>query len=256
MDAALTTAWNADESTTDHDACFRTVAGLTWLPWVGRNFSRRPPATRLLVVGESHYVRADSKEHLETIRTEHLEAPRYTREVVSECLINADWPNRTLDNIPKVLFRTPTYDRARLWADTAFYNFVRRPMHYNQEGQPERPSWDDFVVGWRVFLEVIRIIQPSQCLFIGVEASRSFDHCMTAAGLPFVSVAWPRKIGRTWARTARVEIEGRVAELLFVQHFGKYFSWGQWHDHLQAQHPEFMSWIAAEQYARISSPTE
>jgi hypothetical protein len=256
MDAALTTPWNPDESTVEHDASFRAVSGLTWLPWVGRKFSQRASDTRLLIVGESHYVRADSEEQLNIIRSQHLEASGYTREIVSECLLNADWPNKTLDNIPKVLFKSPTYDRARFWADTAFYNFVQRPMHYNQEGQPERPSWDDFVMGWRVFLDVIRIIQPSQCLFIGVEASRSFDFCMTAAGVPFTPITWPGKIGRTWARTARVDLEGGSIELLFVQHLGKYFSWIRWHDHLRSQHPEFMGWLAAEQYAQIAIPTE
>ena len=175
------------------------------------------------MVGESHNVRPQTPEQLETSRKQHLEAPQYTRNVVSECLVNAAWPTKTLDRLPKLPFKTTEIDRPRLWADTAFYNLVQRPMHYNQEGQPEGPSWDDFVAGWRVFADVVRVIQPSHCLFIGVEAANSFNHTMTSLALSFVNAAWTEQVGRTYARTAKLEIAGKTTELFFVQHLGKFF---------------------------------
>jgi hypothetical protein len=48
-------AMKPDESTDEYDAAFKNVPGLTWLPWVGQQFSKRPKTQRLLVVGESHY---------------------------------------------------------------------------------------------------------------------------------------------------------------------------------------------------------
>ena len=222
MDETLTTA-DLNEATTRYDAAFRDVQGLIWLPWAGQHFPQRPPRRRLLVVGESHYVRPQTPEQLETSRQQHLEAPQYTRNVVSECLVNAAWPTKTLDRLPKLPFKTTEIDRPRLWADTAFYNLVQRPMHYNQEGQPEGPSWDDFVAGWRVFADVVRVIQPSHCLFIGVEAANSFNHTMTSLALSFVNVAWTEQVGRTYARTAKLEIAGKTTELFFVQHLGKFF---------------------------------
>jgi hypothetical protein len=240
---------NFSESSTHFDTGFREIQGLTWLPWVGHLFPERPAYKRLLIVGESHYVRPQSPDQLESILRQHLEYPQYTRDIVSECLVNAEWPNRTLDTLPKVLFRTTDIDRERLWGDTAFYNFIQRPMHYNQEGQPERPTGDDFVSAWRVFAEVVRLIQPSHCLFIGVEASNSFNDSITAHGLPFVPVAWTEQVGRTYARSARLDLLGASTELFFIQHLGKFFSWSRWHDYLNTQHADFMSWLAAESYA-------
>lgn len=240
---------NFSESSTHFDADFREIQGLTWLPWVGHLFSQRPADKRLLIVGESHYVRPQSPDQLERIIQQHLNYPQYTRDVVSECLVNAKWTNRTLDTLPKILFRTSDIDRERLWGDTAFYNFVQRPMHYSQEGQPERPIWKDFVSAWKVFAAVVRAIQPSHCLFIGVEAANSFNHAMTSYGLPFVPAVWTQQIGRTYARIARLDLPGASTELFFIQHAGKFFSWSRWNDYLNTQHANFMNWLVAESYA-------
>jgi hypothetical protein len=159
-----------------------------------------------------------------------------------------------LDNIPKVLFNTSAHDRARLWADTAFYNFVQRPMHYDQQGHPERPTWNDFVSAWGIFLQVIWTIRPSHCLFVGVEASKSFDHTMEVSGVPFIGVAWTEKITRTWGRSAQVHIEAATIELAFVQHLGRYFSPSRWHEYLVRQHPGLMQWLAAEHYTATAAP--
>ena len=250
MDKTLNTT-NLDEATTRYDVEFRSVEGLTWLPWVGQKFSERPPHKRLLVVGESHYYHEyTTPEEREAKRVDYLNDLQCTRNQVSQALVNHSWEggNRTLDTIPKLFFKTTEIDHPRLWGDSAYYNFIQRPMDYNQEGQPERPTWDDFVIGWKTFTEVIRIIQPSHCLFIGVAASGSFNFTMTSQNFSFEKISWPKKIGRTWARMAKLEVAGTTTELIFVQHLGKYFSWSQWHDYLQFQHANFMGWLGAESY--------
>lgn len=240
MDEVVTTGI-PDESATRFDADFLRVDGLTWLPWVGHRYSERPTDRRLLVVGESHYVRGSTPEERQANRQKWHAYPQYTRDVVSESLIHRDWTTPTLSNIPKLLFRTSEIDCPRMWGDTAYYNHVQRMMDYDQDGQPERPAWEDFVTGWRVFGDVVRVLQPSHCLFIGVEAARSFS---------LGSITVTQQVGRTWARTAQLGIGGRSVELIFVQHLGKYFSWSQWHDYLQAQHLGFMTWLGRESYAQ------
>lgn len=258
MDETLTGV-KLDEATTRYDAAFRDVHGLTWLPWVGQCFSERPPHQRLLVVGESHYFHGKTPEERQANREKWLKYSQYTRDVVSESLIHREWTTPTLSNIPKLLFKTAEIDHFRLWGDCAYYNIVQRMMDYKQDGQPERPTGDDFIEGWKVFAEVVRIIQPSHCLFIGVGAADSFDFSMTSQKLSFEKISWPQKIGRTWARMAKLEIAGKSTNLIFVQHLGKYFSWEQWHNYLQSQHADFMSWLGAELYAidrKVQSVTE
>lgn len=237
-----------NNETTQFDNEFCGIQGLTCLPWVGSNFYQRSFSKRLLIVGESHYIKAEDSEQLEEVCKLHPEAPQFTRKVVSECLVDADWANKTLDTIPKVLFRTTEIDRPALWRDSAFYNFIQRPMHDNQKGYRERPLWEDFVIGWKVFVDVVNIIQPSHCLFIGVSAAASFDDCMRSQGLSFVNVARTLQVGRTWGRSAKLTIAETNIELFFLQHFGKYFSWTKWHDYLQVQHTDFMNWLQSEPY--------
>jgi len=234
------------ESSTHFDTGFREIQDLTWLPWVGHRFSERPAHKRLLIVGESHYIGEQPPDQLLRMKRQHLEYRLYTREIASRILVKGEG-NRTLGTLPKVLFKTTAIDRERLWGDTAYYNFIQRPMHY-RKGQPERPTRDDFISAWRVFAEVVRLIQPSHCLFIGVEAANSFNYSMTTHGLPFVPVAWTEQVGRTYARAARLDLPGTSTELFFIQHLGKFFSWSRWHDYLKTQHADFMNWLAAESY--------
>jgi hypothetical protein len=229
-----------------YDAAFDAVQGLTWLPWVGRRFAERSPNRRLLVVGESHYYRGDTPEQREADRIGYLKDRQSTREVVSEALVNQAWGRiKTLDTIPKLLFKTTGIDHQRLWTDTAYYNFVQRPMDIYQK---EQPTGDDFVAGWRVFSEIVRIIQPSHCLFIGVSAANSFNFSMANLNLSFDNVSWPQKIGTTWARVAKLKFHEMTTELIFVRHLGSYFNWNEWHDYLQSQHVDFMNWLRAESY--------
>lgn len=228
---------NPTTSTTEYDVAFGKIQKLTWLPWVGSNLPQRPFNKRLLVVGESHYY-GDTQDQIEAADNQ-----LYTRWVVEESLVNGEWSTPTLSAIPKLLLGSAEYSRVRLWSDTAFYNFVQRPMHY-----PDRPNGDDFAGGWKVFSEVVKIIQPSHCLFIGVTAANYFDDSMNNQHCSFVHITYPQRIGRIWGRKAAVEFEGRTTELGFVKHAGMYFSRADWHDYLQTNHSVLMNWLQAESY--------
>ena len=231
------------------DEAFSQIQGLTWAPWVGKNFLARPANRRLLVVGESHYVKPLEPAQLDTLMADHLKYREYTRDIVSECLINQEWPNRTLDNVPRLLFQTDDLDRPRLWSDTSFYNFVQTPMHYNREAGPQRPSEEQFRAGWPVFLDLLRLLQPSHCLFIGVEAFCTFNAVLPTLGREFTSMQWTEQVGRTYGRKAAVRVADQEIALIGVQHLGKYFSWSNWHNYLVNQHPDLMGFLAEEAYS-------
>lgn len=235
----------------DYDERLADASGLTWLPWVGASFVGRPEDQRLLIVGESHYVRPKEGDDLARVIADHMNYPAFTRDVVVECLINQEWANRTLDTIPKLLFGTGDIDRERFWSDTAFYNFIQSPMNYNQEGAPERPSWDSYVSGWATFTKVIDILRPSHCLFIGVEAFNSFNYAMSEAGVRHEHVQWTEQISRTYGRLASVTNGSDTLTLAGVQHLGKYCSWSQWRDYLRRKHPDMVALLDAGRYTEI-----
>lgn len=237
-----------DPLTFQNDIEFQKIANLTWLPWVCPSYFQRPKDKRLLIIGESHYIRPESPDKFDEVMQKHVNDTNYTRDVVSQCLIHQYWKNRTLDTIPRLLFKSTNLDRARFWEDTAYYNFIQTPMHYNKEGSPERPSWEAFVSGWGVFLEIVRLLQPSHCLFIGIEALNSFSYSMNHYSIDFEAVKCTEKVSRTYGRKASLNIDGQPISLLGVQHLGKYFSWKKWNNYLATQHPDLMAFLNAESY--------
>jgi hypothetical protein len=239
-----------DKSTTLYDDEFGGIQGLTWLPWVGQRYSERPTNHRLLIVGESHYYIGKTTEEREASRKKSIADSNMTREQVSDSHIYQGWTTKTLTNIPKLLFNTTEIDRMRFWGDSAYYNFVQRPMNYHREEGPEKPGWDDWVAGWTIFSEIARIIGPSHCVFIGVSPTYSFDFSMTNQNLTFEPVSKHPQIGGVSPRIAQLKIEHLTTKLIFVHHLSRCKSTGQWHDYLKSEHPDFMTWLGAESYCQ------
>jgi hypothetical protein len=51
--------------TTSYDYKLRIIPNLTWLPWVCAGYFQRPKDKRVLVVGESHYIRPESPDQFD-----------------------------------------------------------------------------------------------------------------------------------------------------------------------------------------------
>lgn len=174
----------------------------------------------------------------------------YTRAVVSESLVGAEWSTRTLSTMHQ-LFYTPQ-DRDAFWSDVAFFNIVQRPMWY-RDGNPERPTWEDFWAGWEAFIKVVEILKPDHILFIGVEAANHFNGFMSRHEREHVEVKWAEKVGSAYARTANLLIDGKVTPLHFIKHCGSYFSTDRWSEYLHRSAPELMASLAISAGVDISS---
>ncbi len=223
------------------DSDFNGIKGLTWLPWVGRRFSKRPQGVRLLIVGESCY---DWPE--EGGGKDALQKPKFTRRMVSEHAITRKRRSPTFANLALLLLGTGQYERERFWRDVAFYNLVQRPMY----DRWERPNGEDFVSGWSTFTDVIRILKPSHALFIGVSAFNFFSYSMNGQNADFTEVQWAEQVGRTYGRKASISTGSEVVALIGVQHTGKFFSWYRWRDYLGRHHRDLTAFIDAEGYTR------
>lgn len=234
MDQDLSTL-KLKEARTRHDDAFVKIEKLTWLPWVGKHLCERSGNTRLLVVGESHYYTNNNPEQT---CAAYLKDRETTREMVLDC--HRLGTTRTLRNLPKMLFGTSEMELSKFWAAIAYFNMVQRPLDHSGT-QGERPTTKDISEGWDVFKEVVALINPTHCLFMGVQAAKHLSLC---------DVRPTQLVGRTWAR----EGDFGTMKLIFVQHPGRYFSWRRWHDYLQTQHPDLTGWLAAEQVEHCSAP--
>lgn len=215
------------------DEQFDAIKGLTWRPWIGPRVPDAALSERLLIVGESHYTNEVEDESAARKIRELTEDRNYTRDVVEECPVNLEWRNPTLENIERFILGGTARNRAELWSDLSFYNFVQRPMDYG--ARKERPVWEDWIHGWNVFHELITVLKPAHCIFIGVTASNSFDWAMSSAGISFRPVTKVTKVRRTWGRAARIGNGESEIGISFMRHCGAHFSWGDWHSFLRTQ---------------------
>ncbi len=227
-----------------HDRNFLGIEGIKWLPWVGENYPERPIGQRLLVVGESHYFTGATPEARLMDRAAY-DDPRSTRTVVE----NLGWGTKTWKNLPRLLFRATDYNSSGFWKDAAFYNFVQRPLDKHTD---ERPTDADIQLGWAVFIELVQILRPSHCLFIGVGAFKAFNHLLPSAGVEFTPVTCLEKIGTTYGRKSTITINSHTTVLIGIRHLGRYFSWRKWNDYLAKHHPDMTRFLHAGGYNRTS----
>lgn len=227
------------------DAAFRKCAekhSLTWLPWVGRDY-KKTGEHRLLIVGESHYSNENDPSKRQMSLDEVAKNENFTRLVVQEELDLA-WRNHFMEGLHRALVGTINLGkgRARLWQNVAFYNFIQRPMEYNEQDK-ERPTSEEFYLGWNTFVSILKIIRPQYVLFIGNSALNYFDAAMNAQGIDSKAKVLPYMNG-AYPRSALIEVEGNTSRLFAIRHASQFFSWPVWHDFLKSQMPDEMEWIS------------
>lgn len=227
-----------------YDDQFRALPGLTWLPWVGADFPELPPEQRLLIVGESHYTTEASPEMVPQRLLETIGLSTYTREIIQECPIDLEWRNPTLETVQRILLGKNAVDRAQLWRALCFFNFVQRPMTYVGR---ERPNDEDWISAWSVFIDVIRVLSPSHCVFLGVEASNKMQLAWGQISVPCASMDWDEKIGNTHPRSTSITIDGRYLPILFLKHPSQFFPWEEWHEYVKESYPEVVDFLKRRQ---------
>ncbi|KQS89166.1 hypothetical protein [Chryseobacterium sp. Leaf394] len=103
--------------------------------------------------------------------------PFFTRKLIDETQIQNLCKYLLLDNFWQALLqKKPT--KSELWKHISFYNFIQRSMDYSSfNGEKrEQPNSADFKNGWAVFAEVVKIVKPTDCIFLGLKASESFGN--------------------------------------------------------------------------------
>lgn len=199
------------------DCQLQPIEGLTWLPWIGREYFRSEH--RLLIVGESHYL-TGTKSNLQEVSQ-----PDFTRNVIQTFCVDHNKPQPTFDNLIRCLSgeqKLTAKMRAEMWQQLAFYNFVQRPMKTNQK----RPTKEDLQKGWNVFAELIKILQPTECIFVGFAAADNSN--------PYRCRRSKEKVGKYAARLFTVKTdEQNVCPCIAIKHTSQYFSWTKWRELLK-----------------------
>lgn len=217
------------------DEQFLQVKNLKWLPWVGDRFNSISIDNKLLIVGESHY-------HDNTPDSiEKHNSPTFTREVIEELAIERRYyGTKIFPNLHRALFRNDEFDSPTFWNLVSFYNFIQRPM----ETSKGRPSYDDFYNSWFPFLEIIQLLKPKTCLFIGTSAANSLAHAVQGTEFSTDGVKWEDYIRNAYAKIAVLKDKDKnETQLIFIRHTSQMFSWSSWNEYLQKKIPNELIWF-------------
>jgi hypothetical protein len=226
------------------DDGFLRIEQLKWLPWVGNRYNSLTQDYKLLIVGESHY----HDNSPASIKANN--SPIFTREIIEELAIERlYYGTKIFPNLHRTLFKNDEFDSSKFWNLISFYNFIQRPMETNKG----RPSYDDFYSSWSTFLEIIKLIKPKICLFIGTSAAQSFVHALQDTRFSTDGVKWEDYISNAYAKTAILkDEEGNETKIIFIRHTSQMFSWSKWNDYLQKKIPNELTWFE-EQLKNIES---
>ena len=214
------------------------VENLKWIPWVGHEYSSLDSKNRLLIIGESHY-------HDNTMESiEKHNVPTFTREVIEELAIDRNYyGTKIFPNLHRALFRNDEFDSSVFWNLISFYNFIQKPMDTNKG----RPNYDDFHKSWYPFLEIIKIIKPNICLFIGTSAANSLENAISTTDYKTDGVVWEDFISNAYAKSAIIkDINGIETKLIFIRHTSQMFSWRNWNGYLTKKIPNELAWLESK----------
>ena len=215
--------------------------GLCWLPWIGKYYNEQ--AIKILVVGESHY--ASNKNRTEIQKDCDVDRVAddkdFTRAVIYESRIMRWWSNTTYDNVNFALTGRNNFDGRKLWNKIAFYNFIQRPMRTVNE----RPLAEEFAAGWRNFVDVVKVIKPSICIFIGNSAANFFNEAMATLNVQYTPAKGIKFVNGAWAKHSSLTIDDYTLHIHSIRHAGRFFSWGSWNEYLHGAIPEAMSFLKA-----------
>ena len=209
------------------DRAFETM-GLPWLPWVGIGY--REAETKTLILGESIYAYGDGGE---TVRNRILEKQSLRqRHMAHGILANPKFKSAYLRNFERAVFlkKKPTGAQQKLlWSQVIFHNLVPRLLHSRRQ----RPTDEDYTNGWKIFLELAKVVQPQRCLVYGLE-SKKIDALMRLLDSPDTSHKIAQKKQRHAAIsgnrpiTLSILINGRRLDVLCMRHPSSFFSWDKW----------------------------
>lgn len=214
------------------DNSLENINGLTWLPWIGKEYFNS--SKRLLIIGESHY--SDGSTEQAFLANKKLASKNdFTRNTIIQTQIQKAYEHKPLKNLFTALYGNKSINEEKLWSQLAYYNFVQRSMNYsniNGQKNTEQPIIKDFDLGWETFIELVKILKPTDCIFIGVRAAEPFERMMDKLNIKRTDRIVHPEINNVSPRTACITLDGNTINLTFIKHTSAYFSPDAWSEFL------------------------
>lgn len=224
---------------TSYDKPFDAIESLRWRPWVGREYRTAP--RQLLIVGDSYYAQDEKGEHDPETGQAFLADRDTTRDLIGGKNGHLDGGNwRAYTGLCNTLVGgNEIEDREKLWERVVYYNFIQRRV---MQTANDKPNDEDYRHAWTCLLEVLKVLQPTDCLILGTRNETAFGVSMEQAGLRWSIEDYPEAVGgRTHPRYATITWpDGHTLDLWFMQHTSR-CSPEAWCEFLQEKMPEAMA---------------
>lgn len=216
------------------DMEFDSVEFLRRYPWIGSKYAGSN--YRILILGDSHYTIDKDKPKCEDEYKRCNENKDYTREIV-RCVINDICEGKPTWTMFRNLINTFTSytpeDVKHLWSKIAFYNFIQEPMkQINQV-----PTSEESRIGWRCFYDVVNILKPDFCLFIGIRSNREIEMIQSLGGTYKITKD-EVKCNNTIPLIGEIETkEGNKTKFRIIKHTSSYYSPAAWYQYIYNKEP-------------------
>jgi hypothetical protein len=212
------------------DRQFNSIVNLKHYPWIGKGYLSAP--VKLLILGDSHYtVDNDGMFSLEEYNR-CINDKNYTRDTLN-CAVGTDYAWSFYKGLYDLLSISPYEAEQKLWDKVVFYNFVQTPM----QQRDATPTEYDFKEAWFCLLDVIDIIQPSLCLFIGTRGWVSNGY-INLENRGTCNIKYDKRISGCYPWKADILTKaGICSHALAIHHTSQGFSPTIWREYIRENAP-------------------
>ena len=217
------------------DSQFDKVANLTHYPWIGSGYASAPK--RVLIMGHSHYAK-DGEEFSQEEYDRNISDKEYTRGIIG-CEIGSpgSWPFHKY--LEKTFLDEANMNVEAFWNKVASYNFIQEPM----KSINEKPSHADCETAWKCFADVIQIIKPNVCIFFGLRNKEGIN-ILDEKNVKYSIKYFDTKVNNSWPMVGDLKFEdGYKLPFYMIHHTSRFYSPQLWHDFLNKEIPEVVSFL-------------
>ncbi|TDG37920.1 hypothetical protein EZJ43_02180 [Pedobacter changchengzhani] len=226
-------------NTEELDKSLKELEELTWMPWVGSEYLNATTENRVLFIGESHYFN-DLEDKIS------YEDKNITRAIVNDMALKGNrHKSPFFDNIHRMIFGAADLteeQKMKFWNNISFYNFIQKPM----DSKNGRPRQGDFELGWKNFYELIEVLKPTTCIFLGILAGNHYGAGVKYCNDYTLEVKGWKEFSFGRGKSIHIELSQKDKEetnLYFVQHPSNYFSPTKCNEFLTLKDPKTMQWL-------------
>jgi hypothetical protein len=207
------------------DKKLKKINGIKWIPWIGDKFVNSK--AKLLVLSESHY-----KWHQKGAG-KMLNSIQFEKNHVKEHYIKIKKGNENyisvLDNLLKALYNKnviSSEEKYNFAQNISYCTIIQKAL----KNINERPIKKDFLEGWKIMSEIIKIINPKNIIILG---TTSINYLIKEPDmlLPLKLCNYKEqntKINKAYPRKFVIKNNLNKIKCVAIRHTSRYFSWDTW----------------------------